>query len=147
MKKQLMIPALMVALAFGGSTSCNRPSEEKVKDAQQDIQDERKDVNKAIDKANAEWQDFKTDAEKKIQDNNVKIDKLKEKMAGADAKERANKQEKIDKLEAKNNELRSKIENFKYTSESDWQQFKREFNHDMDEMGHAFEDLGKDNVK
>jgi hypothetical protein len=32
-------------------------------------------------------------------------------------------------------------------NQSDWVSFKREFNHDMDEIGKAFEDLTIDNKK
>jgi LPS O-antigen subunit length determinant protein (WzzB/FepE family) len=91
--------------------------------------------------------DFRRDAEKKMQEYDAKIAELKTKMVGADAKEREKYNEKIAKLEAKNNELRQKLQNYKYESDSNWQEFKREFNHDMDEMGNAFKDIGRDNVK
>ena len=52
----------------------------------------------------------------------------------------------IEQLEQKNADLRSKL--YGYEKEhSDWEAFKREFNHDMDGVGEAFKDLGKDNTK
>ena len=51
---------------------------------------------------------------------------------------------KIAKLEEKNRELKQKLDNYE-TSQSDWEAFKTEFNHDMDEFGKAFKDLTVDN--
>ena len=146
--KKIILPFLLLGLAGGGLTvSCNRPSEDKVNDAREDVQEAQRDLNDAVDNAQAEWQEFKADAEKKIQEYDAKIADWKAKMANADAKERAKYQEKINDVEAKNNALKQKIQNFKYDSESGWQEFKRELNHDLDEMGNAFKDLGHDNVK
>ncbi|MBK6283604.1 MAG: hypothetical protein IPF54_14015 [Draconibacterium sp.] len=48
------------------------------------------------------------------------------------------------KLEQKNNILRAKIESYE-SNQTDWESFKREFNHDMEELGMAFKDLTSDN--
>ena len=44
----------------------------------------------------------------------------------------------IDTLEKQNNDLKTKIETYDQ-SQSNWESFKREFNHDMDELGKSFE--------
>jgi hypothetical protein len=36
---------------------------------------------------------------------------------------------------------------YKNDADSDWQSFKREFNHDMDELGNAFNNLTVNNKK
>jgi len=51
---------------------------------------------------------------------------------------------KIDALEQKNRDMRNRIAAYE-KSQSDWESFKREFNHDMDELGQAFKDLTVDN--
>ena len=53
---------------------------------------------------------------------------------------------KIEKLEAQNNDLRIKINTYD-PEKSDWETFKREFNHDMDSFGQAFKDLTTNNSK
>ena len=46
----------------------------------------------------------------------------------------------IEKLEAKNQELKSKINNYD-GNETGWTTFKKDFNRDMDEMGKNIKDL------
>lgn len=50
----------------------------------------------------------------------------------------------IDALELKNQELKSRLEAYE-KNQSNWETFKREFNHDMDELGVALADFTVDN--
>ena len=65
--------------------------------------------------------------------------------ASKEVKEKYDK--KVSALEQKNNDLKKKIEASNNTQSSKWSSFKREFNHDMDELGHAIKDIGVDNKK
>ena len=59
-----------------------------------------------------------------------------------------NYENKINELEKKNNELRKKIiVNYKDQGVSKWESFKKEFNHDMEELKASLKNLFKDNVK
>lgn len=100
---------------------------------------------KAIKVANAkEWQEFKSEFEAKIQDNEVRIVELKEKMKKSGKTMDQVYSQRIEALEQKNKDLRIRIANFDQ-SQTDWESFKREFNHDMDEIGKALKDLTVDN--
>jgi len=148
MKIKTLIPVVAIGfMAAAISVSCNRSSEERLKDANEKVDKERQDVNEAIDNAQVEWEKFKTDAREKIRDNDEKIAKLKDKMKDDKESAREKHREKIAELETKNNELRRKIDEYKYVNDTGWQEFKREFNHDMDELGHSIDDIFKDNVK
>ena len=52
----------------------------------------------------------------------------------------------IETLEQKNRDLRTRMDAYE-KSESDWEVFKREFNHYMDELGQALTDFTVDNKK
>lgn len=93
-----------------------------------------------------DWSAYKKEQEEKIKKNEERIAELKKAKASTNKTidDIYNKQ--IDKLQQKNTELRTKIVTYKY-DKSKWKQFKREFNHDMDELGKALKDIGKDNVK
>ena len=39
------------------------------------------------------------------------------------------------------------MDDYKAISKEEWETFKAEFNHDMEELGKAFGDLGNNNVK
>jgi hypothetical protein len=53
----------------------------------------------------------------------------------------------IDALEQKNAALKSKLNTYENNAQSDWESFKREFNHDMDQLGNSLRDLTVNNKK
>ncbi len=89
---------------------------------------------------------FKAEVEEKIRENEKKIAELK-------ARKQEGKQEVIDKynkkvadVEKRNAELKQRMANYK-SADSKWDAFRREFNHDMKELGAALKDIGTNNVK
>src|SRR5262245_10298412 len=109
MKIKMLIPA--VAIGFTTAFISCGPSEEKVDNANENVQEAREDLNQAMNDARAEWEKFAADQREKIRENQEKIARQREKLATADdAKERERHRERIAELEAKNNELRRKID-------------------------------------
>ncbi|MFN0047523.1 MAG: hypothetical protein ACKVOU_00200 [Cytophagales bacterium] len=43
--------------------------------------------------------------------------------------------------------MKKKMDDYKEDGKENWEKFKTEFNHDMDEIGNAFKDLTVKNVK
>ncbi|RPI72643.1 MAG: peptidase M23 [Ignavibacteriales bacterium] len=152
MKKTILSIAIATTLFAAMFTGCKSLAEkkesaqDKVQDAKEDLRDVQKDANIEAQKiATAEeWQLFKSESEEKISDNEKRIAELKVKMKKPGKVLDAQYEKRIDALEQKNRELRTKLENYE-KSQSDWETFKREFNHDMDEIGQAFKDLTVDN--
>lgn len=146
MKKTIFYTALAVIAASSIFTSCES-KEKKVEDAKEDVQDAKQELKKAQRELNTEYPTFKTDAETKIADNEKRIAELREKLnKPGKAPFDDLRKKRIDELEEKHAALRSRL--YGYEKErSDWETFKREFNHDMEGIGNAFKDLGKDNTK
>jgi hypothetical protein len=74
-------------------------------------------------------------------DNEAKILELRSETT---LKKNANKLEveaKISELEMKNNELRLKLFNYQPNGKHKWEKFKKEFNHDMDELGKSLKNF------
>lgn len=161
--KKILLSLSVIGMIAGG---CNN-SDKKVERAQEEVQDAKKDLAEAkqeqahenavatertdMDHSNAEmsdYQKFKADMQAKINENQRQIDTMKVRMANEkkDKKDRFNKR--IDKIEKENAELRARIENYPEEKDaSKWDAFKREFNHDMDELGAAMKDIVTDNEK
>lgn len=95
-----------------------------------------------------EWNAFKDEQELKIKEVEQWIAEFREKIIKPKTGQKIDStlQEKIVKLEQKSNILRAKIESYE-SNQTDWESFKREFNHDMEELGDAFKDLTTDNEK
>jgi septal ring factor EnvC (AmiA/AmiB activator) len=92
-------------------------------------------------------QKFKKRANEEIAENKTKIAKLKTEKKTRTAEDKAKYDKKVAELEEKNNALERKINNYNEPDKSKWASFKREFKHDMDELGHAIKDIGVDNEK
>jgi len=153
MKK--IILTLIVATAFltgtiltGCQSSAQREASarDNLQEAKQDLKDVQKDANAEVQKlADAkEWETFKNNAEITIRNNEIRIGDLKVKLHKQGTVLDPMYEKKIETLEQQNKDLKKRIEDYE-KSQSDWETFKREFNHDMDELGKALKDLTVDN--
>lgn len=142
----------MVILAHAVFTGC-QSSADKLDNANQNVEKEKQDLQEAQKDANAaavkvanaeEWSAFKTESEVKIKDNQIRIDELKVKMSKPGKTFDAMYTKNIENLEQKNKDLKARIGAYE-ANQSDWESFKREFNHDMDELGQALRDLTVNN--
>jgi len=153
MKKTIITIAVSSMLIAGSVfTSCKSPAQ-KEDAAQAEVQDAKQDLNEAQNDANAEamkvataeeWAAFKSDADLKIESNNVRIAELKVKMNKPGVILDPVYKQRIETLEQQNKDLRDRMDAYD-KNHSDWETFKREFNHDMDELGQALKDVTVDN--
>lgn len=155
MKKAILILTVITTVMSGMIfIGCESPAQKAenaqtdVKEAKQDLKDAQRDADAAAVKAaNAEeWNTFKSQSEAIIRENDVRITELKEKMKKAGKALDAVYAENISKLEQKNRDMRTRIDTYE-KSQNGWESFKREFNHDMDELGQALKDLAVNNKK
>ncbi len=130
------------------ATKKEENAEKKVEKAEEDLKEAQKEVVVEQQKeANAdEWKAFREATEQRIKDNDDRIIQLKAEMK---ASEKANDQAykaRMEAVEAKNKAMRDRMNN-QEKMKSDWESFKREYNHDMDELGQALKDFGTNNKK
>ncbi|WP_264564290.1 hypothetical protein [Flavobacterium sp. N3904] len=152
MKKSILTLAAVAFVMGSIITSC-KPNTEKVQDAQENVDSAKVAVTEAEDNldeakrvaTDEEWQQFKEDTNAKIEENNAKIAELKSsiKKTGNDIDKTY--QKNIDAMEQKNKELKIKVDSYKNDANSDWKSFKREFNHDMDQLGTSLKDFAVNN--
>jgi flagellar motor protein MotB len=142
--------ALSMAIAFGcGSESA---SDKKKHDEQiaQKTQDSIKVVKEKAEamrvKDEAEMLSYEANYDRQIESNNQQIKEVKERLKASDkARDKATLKT-IDSLDMRNENLKLKLKSYK-TDHSDWAAFKREFDHDMGEIGKALKDLTVNNKK
>ncbi|MEJ8819026.1 hypothetical protein [Lacibacter sp. H407] len=91
-----------------------------------------------------EWAAFKKDAEERIEANEKRIEELKVKLKKPGKLLDKMYEDRIATLRERNRELRAKIAGYE-TTQTDWEKFKSEFNHDMNELGKAIDDIFTDN--
>ena len=121
------------------SSSCRSAAQKEsaaksnVAEAKQDLQDTK------VSNAN-EWIKFKAESQAKILDNEKRIIELKTKMNEPGSTFDGLYRTRIEKLEAKNKELKTKLNNYD-GNETQWKTFKSDFNRDMNEIGNNIKDL------
>ena len=143
--KNLIITSVSVAtLTF--LTSCSSP-EKKVEHAQEEVNEANEDLVKANQEYLADIETYRLNTadriaanEKNIIEFNARIE-AKKKDATEDYKK------KVADLENKNNDMKKRMADYKVDSKENWENFKREFNRDMDDLGHSFENLSTRKTK
>jgi len=155
MKRTIFILSVTIALMAGVIFTSCQSTAQKQDAAQAKVQEARQDLNAAKQDANAigqelataeEWRIFKSESEVKIKDNEIRIGELKVKMSKPGETFDELYAKKIANLEQQNRDMRARLIAYE-NSQSNWETFKREFNHDMDELGKALKDLTVDNKK
>ena len=153
MKKNIFTLAVTITLMAGTIFSSCKSSIQKQEAAQDKVQDARQELNAAQKDANAaaqvvataeEWEAFRNESELKIKANEIRITELNVKMKKPGEIFDEIYEKKITNLEQQNKEMRARLIAYE-KSQSNWESFKREFNHDLDAIGQALNDLTVDN--
>ena len=123
-------------------------AEEEVTEAKEDLHQAQHEENMVVEETEAQkaWKVFKTDMNAKITKNKETIAELKVKMKKPGKVLDAAYAKRIENLEAKNENLRTRLDEYE-NNQTDWDKFKREFDHDMGELATAFKELGTDSKK
>ena len=137
MKNKIFTFAVIGCMAGLFLVGCEKKAEQKVEAAKQELKDAKADYL-------AEWQKFKAESEAQIKVNEDKIDAFKAKMDKAGTKTKAKYKKAIAELKEKNHALKEKLEDYKDEGQGKWEEFKMNFNHDLDAVGKTVSDLFKD---
>ena len=146
MKKTILAIAITGVMTIFNLTVFAQENK-KAAEARKDVAEAKQDLREAKMDSAADYQKFKNEAEVRIAENQKEIAILKTKKIkeGKEVKQKYDK--KVLSLEQKNNKLEKEIRESEHTKSNMWSSFKREFNHDMDELGQAIKDIGVNNAK
>ncbi|HMG13802.1 MAG TPA: hypothetical protein VK590_00075 [Saprospiraceae bacterium] len=146
MKKSIIGSIAFVLIQMIMTSSCNSPAE-KVEDAKENVKEAKEDLNKANEEYLADVENYKKETSARIDENDKIIIDLKSKMDQQKKEVKAAYKKRVAELEEKNAEMKKKLTEYKDQGKDKWQEFKKEFSHDMDVLGNAFKDLTIKNVK
>ena len=148
MKKIFLPIAVTLLMASSVLTSYGQEIDRKSEKAREDLKEAKldeiaakKDLKEAQKDSAAEYQQFKIDENKKIQNNDNSIADFKARIAKKKKENRAQYEKKLAVLEQKNTDLKKRLVDFKDNGKDNWAAFKREFNHDMDQLGKSIKDF------
>ena len=148
MKKSMLniaIAALFLPALFFACGKVEDSARDKANEAKEEVREAQQDVEAARDIE--ERKAYKANILERIARNEERIAQLREKKKSSGKGMDEMYQMRIETLEKRNAELKEKINNYEGSDKAKWEEFKREFNHDMDELGKSIKELGEDNVK
>ena len=119
----------------------------KVENAENNVIEANQDLSKANEAYLIEVEAYKKETSEKITANEKSIADFKLRIEQEKKEAKSDYKKKIAALEEKNNDMKKTMDDYKAEGKDKWESFKAEFNHDMEELGKAFSDLGKNNVK
>ena len=136
-------------LLFAGTAtlySCGNSSS-KLEDSKENVADAKADLAMANQEYLADVENYRKEVAAKIDENDKKLAELKVKARNEKRETKEAYDKKIAELEERNRSIREKMANYKDDGKDNWNNFKTEFNHDMDELGQAFKDVTVNNVR
>lgn len=142
MKKAIFILIIIGFMSGTVLVSC-QPAAKKEQEAQEDLMEAQKDLNEAKQDAAAEeeWQAYRDEINSKIDANETQIAELKTKMKKSEKSLESVYAQSIKDLEKRNKDLKMRLTDYKNDASSDWQSFKKELDHDVDELDQAVKDI------
>jgi hypothetical protein len=144
MKKRMYYALIIAVLTAGFFASCDSKAK-KVENAQEDVQDSKQALKEAQHELNEEYPAFRMEAEKKIAANELRIEELLAIVTQPGEKLLDDlRRKRIAELRLRNADLRNRLDIYE-KEHSDWEVFKREFNHDMNGLLESIKDIGKNN--
>jgi len=139
---------LVTAIAFSAASlfvGCNIPAD-KVDSSRENVSEAQRDLADAKRELKTDLENFRISTEVQLSKNRNQITVLRGNAANERVELRESYNAKITDLEKRNLAMETRLNNFQTDKNDDWQNFKAEFNRDMEGLGTAFKDLGKDNV-
>lgn len=146
MKKIVYLFSAITLISSASLISCNNSTEDGTteNDGKDTVVIEEKKETTVRVATTEEWAAYKADVEAKIDANEKRIAELKAKINKPGKLLDKVRAERIEALEQRNRDLRLKITAYE-TNKTDWEKFKEEVNHDLDELGKAINDIFTDN--
>lgn len=146
MKKSILTVVTAGTIMAAIVSGCNSPAT-KVENAKQDLKEAKQELSQAQKDSVADFAAFRKESEDRITGNEKTIAAFKDRML-TDKKQMIKADQKmIDELEQRNINMRKKIEEYRSEGKDNWEAFKKEFNHDMDDLGKSIKNITVKNTK
>ena len=146
MKKSNLIMTCVSITAITFLMNCNSPTK-KVEKAEERLEDANKDLQIANEEYLEEIETYRLQAAARFTDNEKNIDEFNQRIEAKKKDVTEAYKIKVAELNKKNSDLKKKIADYKSTSKENWESFKTEFNHDLDQLGEALKDFTVKNKK
>lgn len=146
MKRTIIILASAAMTAGYLLSACSSPSQ-KVENAQEDVKEANKKLDKANDAYLADIESYRKETDEKIAANDKSISEFNARTENEKKALTADYIKNMKALEQKNSDLKKKMSEYKAEGKEQWEIFKTEFNHQLDELNKSFKAATSKNDK
>lgn len=140
MKKSLFIITTMSLMFTLVAQSCDS-STERLENAETAVIEAERDVDIAQAEIESEIRIYRQEIANDIRENNMVIAEIKEKIEAEEGDVKATFETKITELEHENDNLKRQIDNYHVSNRNHWNDFKQDFNSNMDNLGNSLVDF------
>lgn len=152
--KKTLIDTAIIGFVFATLVVACDTSSDKVDQAERNLMNKEAEVYEAKNELEAakqsylqDFEDYKIEKTMQIAANEQAIADLKLKIENENAVQRKDHRLQIARFESENDVLREKMKAYHPENKERWEAFKKEFNHDINELGKTIQDVFEDNVK
>ena len=150
MKNQLFKMALPGILALAVLTGCSdspQQKEKEVAELEKKTAEARVELSESIADSTLEYEAYKEASAKRLEENEQEIKALRVQVKMEEAEMHQKHDHELDKLSAKNDELKRSIGDHKVEAKDKWEAFKLGFNKDLDEVGKSLSAMAEKNMQ
>jgi len=144
MRKSILLFTIIAVASTLVYTSC-KSSSEKVESAEAKVTEAEQDLIDAQQEYRVDVDNYRMQTASTIEANNRNIAEFNARIEKEKSQVKAEYRQKIADLEAKNNEMKKKLDGYQAEGKDQWESFKNEFNRDMDQLGKSISDLTSKN--
>jgi DNA anti-recombination protein RmuC len=139
--KKLIYASIATFLLFGMfATSCSSAAD-KVENAEAGVDQANDELNAANKQYEEELNAYRTETYEKISANEKSVAEFKLRIENEKKDAKADYNKKIAELEQQNSDMKKRMDDYKSDGRENWENFKTEFNNDMNKLGEAFKNL------
>lgn len=144
MKKSMILCSAFALIASFSIVSCDNAKKDSATENEAErLEEENKELQAEFQK---EYDELSAEYTREMEENQRKMDALREEARNTKQQARRDSIEKnIEELKQRNENAKTRWQNFRYESKENWQEFKREFRHDMNSIKEGLNDLGENN--
>ena len=153
MKKSILILTSLICISGTVFTGCQSSAkkvenaEDKLANAKDDVADAQRDLIKARQDSIADYQQFKKESEEKFQAHEKSIADFKARIAKEKSDKKEAYEKEIARLEQKDTDMRKRLEDYNEVNKEKWETFKKNFNHELDELGESLKKFSSKDLR
>lgn len=125
---------------------CDSP-EKKVTTAKENVIESKENLAQAEEDYKTELANYKKESNEKHIANERAIADFKKQVTTAKKELKESYEKQLVEMEQKNLEIKQRMDTYQDDGKEKWKSFKREYDHDMDELGKSLKDLTIENKK